>query len=50
MQHVEETQQTLAHTQKIKDTQNELERKVKELQKEEDGLKKDNIQLKQQIK
>ena len=50
MQRVEETQQSLAHQQKIQDTQNVLEKKVRELQREEETLKKENGQLLQQIK
>jgi hypothetical protein len=49
MNTVEESSSSAAHSQKIKDTQQELERKITELKKEEDGARKENSQLKQQI-
>ena len=42
MQRVEESQQSLAHQQKIQDTQNVLEKKVRDLMKEESNLKNEN--------
>ena len=50
MQRVEESQQSLAHQQKIQDTQNVLEKKVRELMKDEGNLKTENGTLIQQIK
>jgi hypothetical protein len=50
MQRVEESQQSLAHQQKIQDTQNVLEKKVRELMKDEGSLKTENGTLVQQIK
>ena len=50
MQRVEESQQSLAHQQKIQDTQNVLEKKVRELMKDETNLKTENGTLIQQIK
>ena len=47
---IDEKSNTMAQSQKIKDTQIELEKKIKELLKEEEVSKKDNVQLKTQLK
>jgi len=49
MQQVEDNSNSAAHSQKIKDTQKELERKIQELKKEEEQAKRENAQLQQQI-
>jgi uncharacterized protein YPO0396 len=50
MQQVEETQNSMAHSEKIKNTQTQLEKKINELKREEDHARKENTVLVQQIK
>jgi len=49
MQTVEESEKSLAHSEKIKNTQTQLEKKISELKKEEISSKKENNILVQQI-
>ena len=44
---IDEKSNSMAHSQKIKDTQTELEKKIGDLMKEEKVAKKDNEQLKE---
>jgi hypothetical protein len=44
---IDEKSNSMAHSQKIMDTQTELEKKISDLMKEEELAKKDNEQLKE---